>query len=73
MSRRYRGNMSGERYLADTNPEMHHVHDLDNEKTECQIEAIMRAGLDKPFFTRLDASREGFTRCDYCLGESSRE
>jgi hypothetical protein len=73
MARRYRGHMGGERYLADTHPRKMLVHDLDNEKIECQIDAIIRAGNDKPFSMRPDASREGFHSCDYCLGDASRD
>jgi len=57
MARRYRGNMNGERYLANTSPSKLEVHDLDNEKTNCQIDEIIRAGHDKRA---------------YCIGGSNR-
>jgi hypothetical protein len=47
MARRYRGNMNGERYLANRSASKREVHDLDNEKTgknECQIDEIINAG-----------------------------
>ena len=47
--RRYTGNMNGERYLANTSPSKKEVHDLDNEKTNCQIDEIIKAGHDKPY------------------------
>ena len=47
MSRRYTGNMNGERYCGNTNEE--EIHDLDNEKANCQIDEIIGAGYDRPF------------------------
>lgn len=72
MARRYSGNMNGERYLANTSPSKREVHDLDNEKTQCQIDEIIRAGNDKPY-TSLDAARrDGYDNCAYCIGGSTR-
>ena len=42
MARRWTGNMNGEQYLGNTNKM--EVHDLDNEKTNCQIDEIIAAG-----------------------------
>jgi hypothetical protein len=70
MARRHNGHMNGERYLGNTNKL--EVHDLDNEKTNCQIDGIIRAGHDKPF-TSLSAARSaGFDNCAYCLAGSTR-
>ena len=72
MARRYRGNMNGEQYLANTSPSKLEVHDLDQEKTNCQIDEIIRAGHDKPY-TSLSAARSaGYDNCAYCLGGSTR-
>lgn len=75
MTRRYRGNMNGQRYLANTRTGSREVHDLDNEKTganQCQIDEIIRAGNDKPY-TSLDAAkRDGYDNCRWCIGNSTR-
>ena len=72
MARRYKGNMNGERYLANTSPSKKEVHDLDNEKTNCHIDEIIKAGHDKPY-NSLDAARkDGYDNCAYCIGNSTR-
>lgn len=70
MARRHRGNMRGERYLGNTRTK--EVHDLDNEKVNCQIEEIIRAGNDTPFHSLSMAHAQGFDNCAYCLGNSHR-
>jgi len=65
--RRYSGNMQGERYCG--NVHKMEVHDLDNEKTNCQIDEIIRAGHDKPFTTLEAARAAGMKKCDWCLGK----
>lgn len=70
--RRYTGNMNGERYLANASPSKMEVHDLDNEKPQCQIDAIIRAGHDRPFTTLSAAHAAGYDNCAYCLGGSTR-
>lgn len=70
MARRYRGHMNGERYLGNTNKT--EVHDLDNERTNCQIDEIISAGHDTPFETLAAAQRAGYDNCAYCLGNSKR-
>lgn len=72
MARRYRGHMSGERFLANTSPSKREVHDLDNEKVNCQIDEIIGAGNDKPYSTLEAAHRYGFDNCAYCIGGSKR-
>ncbi len=72
MTRRYRGHMNGERYLANTNPSKREVHDLDNEKTACQIDEIIAAGHDKLYNSRETANRDGYDNCAYCIGGSTR-
>jgi hypothetical protein len=66
--------MNGERYLGNKSPSKKEVHDLDNEKTNCQIDEIIRAGNDKPFVpdTLSQAHSEGYDNCAYCLGSSTR-
>lgn len=75
MARWYTGNMSGERYLANTSPSKREVHDLDNEKTganQCQIDEIIRARNDRPYNSLDQARREGFDNCAWCIGHSLR-
>lgn len=75
MARRYRGNMRGERYLANKSVSKREVHDLDNEKTganQCQIDEIINAGNDKPYNSLADAKRDGFDNCQWCIGGSTR-
>jgi hypothetical protein len=50
------------------------VHDLDNEKPNCQIDEIIRAGHAKGFSpdTLYQAHTEGFDNCAYCIGGSRR-
>jgi hypothetical protein len=53
--------MNGERYCGNTDKK--EVHDLDNEKTNCQIDEIIAAGHDKPFKTLDEAHRAGYDNC----------
>ena len=63
--------MNGERYLANKSTSKREVHDLDNEKTSCQIDEIILAKNDKPY-TSLDAAhKDGYDNCAYCLGSST--
>jgi hypothetical protein len=64
--------MNGERYLANTSPTKREVHDLDAEKTQCQIDEIIRAGNDKPYNSLDAAHRDGYDDCAYCLTGSQR-
>jgi len=70
--RRYKGNMNGERYLANANPSKKEVHDLDNEKPQCQIDEIIRAGHDRPYHTLESAHAAGYDNCAWCIGNSKR-
>ena len=72
MTKRYIGNMNGERYLANTSPSKREVHDLDNEKPNCQIDEIIRAGNNKPYTSLAVAHRDGYDNCAYCIGNSNR-
>jgi hypothetical protein len=72
MARRYRGKMNGEQYLANTSPSKLEVHDLDNEKTNCQIDEIIRAGHEKPYTSLASAHADGYDNCAYCIGGSNR-
>lgn len=66
MSRKYKGNLNGERYVANTSPYKREVHDLENENRSCMIDEIVRVRQDKPFGSLADARREEFTECPFC-------
>ena len=70
MARRYTGHMNGEQWLGNTNKR--EVHDLDNEKTSCQIDEIIRAGHDRPYISYQLAKAAGLDNCAYCIGNSRR-
>ena len=75
MARRYTGNMSGEKFLANKSSEHKEVHDLDNEDTAangCQINEIIRAGNDQPFNLLATAHGAKFGDCAKCLTGSTR-
>jgi hypothetical protein len=72
MARRWTGNMNGERFLANTSVTKREVHDLDNEKSLCQIDEIIKANHDKPYNSKESANRDGFDNCAYCIGNSTR-
>jgi hypothetical protein len=72
MGRRWTGNMSGERYLANKSPSKKEVHDLENEKTNCQIDEIIKAKNDKPYSSQKAANDDGYDNCAYCIGDSKR-
>lgn len=65
MARRYRGNMNGERYCGDASSK--EVHDLDREQPECQIDATIDAGNDRPFYALSAAYASGYEGCARCL------
>lgn len=48
------------------------VHDLDNEKSQCQIDEIIRAGNATPLHSLSDAHSAGYDNCHWCLGGSTR-
>lgn len=66
LSRKYKGNLNGERYVANTSPYKREVHDLDNENRNCLVDEIIRAGQDKAFGSLADARREEFGECPFC-------
>jgi len=66
VARKYKGNLNGERYVANTSPYNHEVHDLDNESRNCLVDHIVRSRQDKPFGSLEDARREQFIECPFC-------
>jgi hypothetical protein len=64
--------MNGERYLANKSPSKKEVHDLDDEKTKCQIDEIITAKNDKPYTSQTTANNDGYDNCAHCIGNSTR-
>lgn len=64
----------GQRFLGNKNPSSKEVHDLKNEKTQCQIDEILRARNAVKFIpdTLSEAHGNGFDNCHWCLGGSTR-
>jgi hypothetical protein len=71
MARRHKGNMDGEKYLANKSPSKREVHDLDNEKTRCQIDEIIDAKNDVPYSSKAAAKTDGYDNCAHCIGDST--
>ena len=70
MSRRYAAPLNGARYCGNTSSK--EVHDLDYEKSQCQIDEIIAAGHAVPFNTLGTAHNLGYDNCHWCLGGSKR-
>ena len=62
------------RYLGNSDPDHMEVHDLWNEKPQCQIEEIIEAENAVVFdLDKLEqAHNEGYDNCAYCIGGSKR-
>jgi hypothetical protein len=69
--RRWQWPFNGNRYIGNKNTT--EVHDLDNEKTGCQIDEIKTDHV-KTFIpdTKEQAKSEGFDYCAHCIGNSTR-
>ena len=67
-------NKQGRRYLGNSSPSKKEVHDLGNEKPQCQIGEILRAGHAVGFVpdTLDEAHRNGYDNCAFCIGGSKR-
>lgn len=63
---------NNKKYLGNNNKM--EVHDLDNEKVNCQINEIIRARHAVVFSpdTLDEAHRRGYDNCYYCIGGSKR-
>ena len=72
MARRQGYPLYGAKYCANASPSKKEVHDLDNEKTQCQINEIIAAGHAVPLNSLQDAHNQGFDNCAYCIGGSTR-
>jgi hypothetical protein len=64
----------GRRFVGNSNPGHREVHDLDNEKRQCQIDEIIAAGHAVIFNpdTLAQARQQGYDNCAYCIGGSTR-
>ncbi|HCU35314.1 MAG TPA: hypothetical protein DGT21_07560 [Armatimonadetes bacterium] len=65
---------TGKRYLGNRNPASMEVHDLTNEKAQCQVPVIIRNGHGVVFSPDIlpQAHSEGFDNCRWCIGDSRR-
>lgn len=63
-----------ERYLGNSSSDHMEVHDLHNEKPQCQIDEIIDAGNAVVFSpdTLEQARNERYDNCAYCLEGSQR-
>ena len=68
--RRYTAYMSGERFMADSRTKV--VHDLEKEKSQCNIDEIVRAGRELPFRNLNTAVEEGYVNCKFCIEASKK-
>jgi hypothetical protein len=61
-------------FLGNSSSSKMEVHDLYNEKSQCQIDEIIKAGNAVTFApdTLEQARAEGYDPCDYCLLGSTR-
>lgn len=65
----------GHHYLGNDNPNGdHEVHDLKNEKAQCQVDVILSNAHAVGFIPdSLDqAHADGFDNCGHCIGNSTR-
>ena len=64
----------GKRYLGNSSRTKMEVHDLWNEKPQCQIDEIIKAGHAVIFEpdTLEQAHKEGYDNGAYCIGDSKR-
>jgi hypothetical protein len=62
------------RYLGNSSWTKMEVHDIWNEKSQCQITEIRKAGHAVVFDpdTLAQAHKEGYDNCAYCIGDSKR-
>ena len=62
------------KYLGNSDPDHMEIHNLLNEKPQCQIDEIIRSGNAVIFNpdTLEQAHNEGYDNCAYCIGDSMR-
>ena len=62
------------KYLGNSDPDHMEVHDLKNEKPQCQIDEIIKAGNAVVFEpdTLEQAKSEDYDNCAFCIGRSER-
>jgi hypothetical protein len=72
MGRKYKGNMNGQRYMANTSPYRREVHDLDSESRHCLVDEIIRAGQDRPYSSIENARKDDFNQCVLCSPDAMR-
>jgi len=65
---------TNKKYLGNSDSDNMEVHDLENEKPQCQIDEIISAENAVVFNpdTLEQAHDEGYDNCAYCIGSSTR-
>jgi hypothetical protein len=65
---------TGKKYLGNSDTDHMEVHNLWNEKPQCQINEIISAENAVVFYpdTLEQAHNEGYDNCAYCIGNSTR-
>lgn len=65
---------AGQQFLGNQHISSMEVHDLRNEKAQCQINEIFSAGHAIRFIpdSLLEARSNGYDNCAYCIGGSMR-
>lgn len=65
--RRYEGLSCGQKFLG--NKTTKEVHDLNNEKIQCQIDLIIGNHDEAIFYTLQSAHDSGYNNCKFCIGD----
>lgn len=65
---------ANKKYLGNSDPDHMEVHDLLNDKLQCQIDEIIKSENAVIFNpdTLKQAHNEGYDNCAYCIGDSMR-
>jgi hypothetical protein len=71
VARKYKGNMNGQKFVANMSPYKREVHDLDNENRNCLIDEIIRSGQDKPYSSLDEARQDDFNQCAFCSRDAN--
>ena len=69
MARRQGHPLYDAQYCGNTNEKK--IHNLDNEKTQCQIDEIIKAGYAKPYYSLIAAYKNGYDNCPHCIDGST--
>ncbi|HNX27199.1 MAG TPA: hypothetical protein PKK48_07305 [Phycisphaerae bacterium] len=71
MPRRQRPPLNGAPYCG--NKLTREVHNLDNEKPQCQIDRIIKTDNAVPYHSLLLAQIDNYRLCKHCIGEPAQK